>query len=94
MTLMEIVSKNADEIRRRFRLRELALFGSVARREESPSSDVDVLVTFEGAADFDRFMELKFFLQNLLDRKVDLITRKALRPELRSRIEEELVHVA
>ncbi|MCC6124999.1 MAG: nucleotidyltransferase family protein [Pirellulales bacterium] len=91
---MEIVSKNADEIRRRFRLRELALFGSVARREESPSSDVDVLVTFEGAADFDRFMELKFFLQNLLDRKVDLITRKALRPELRSRIEEELVHVA
>ena len=94
MTLQQILSEKAREIRNRFHLKEFALFGSFARHEESPTSDVDILVTFEGAADFDRFMDLKFYLQELLDRNVDLITRQALRPELRSRIEQELVHVS
>jgi hypothetical protein len=93
MTLVQILTEKSREIRNRFHLKELALFGSFARHEEDPTSDVDILVTFEGAADFDRFMDLKFYLQELLNRNVDLITRQALRPELRSKIEQELVHV-
>jgi predicted nucleotidyltransferase len=55
---------------------------------------VDVLVSFEGPADFDRFMELKFYLEDVLGRPVDLVTHPALRPELRARIEREATRVA
>ena len=61
--------------------KSLALFGSVVRGEDRPGSDVDMLVEFEGAATFDRYMGLRFFLQDLLGAPVDLVTRKALKPQ-------------
>jgi len=81
-------------LRRRFGVKDLALFGSTARDETSPNSDLDVLVEFEGKPDFDRFMGLKLHLEDLLGTKVDLVTAKALRPELRPQIEREAVHVS
>ena len=83
-----------DEIKARFGVRRLAIFGSAARAELTESSDVDVLVEFEGRATFDRFMDLKFYLEDLLARPVDLVTIKALRPELRPTIEAEAIDVA
>lgn len=82
------------EIRQRFSVRALAIFGSLARDEATDDSDVDVLVVFNGKAGFDLFMDLKFYLEELLTRKVDLVTEKALRPQVRKAIEEELIHVA
>ena len=84
----------ATNLRRIFGVASLAVFGSVARGEAGEASDVDILVTFEGTADFDRFMNLKFHLEDLLGRPVDLVTPNALRPELRPRIEREAIHVA
>lgn len=78
----------------RFGVKSLALFGSVARGEDRSESDVDVLVEFKGRATFDRYMELKFFLEDLLGGRVDLVTRKALRPSMRPAIEEEAIRVA
>jgi predicted nucleotidyltransferase len=72
----------------------LAVFGSFSRDEAGPDSDVDVLVRFADPASFDRYMDLKFLLERVLERKVDLVTDAALRPELRERIERELVRVA
>jgi len=97
MTKHEVLSRltgRAQEVRQRFAVKTLAVFGSVARGEGRPGSDVDVLVAFDGPADFDRFMDLKFFLEDVLGVRVDLITDKALRPQLRSAIEEEAIHVA
>jgi len=74
--------------------KSLAVFGSAARGEAGPESDVDLLVEFEGRATFDRYMALKDFLEELLGRRVDLVTRKALNERLRPRVEEEAVHVA
>jgi hypothetical protein len=82
------------EARTRFGVRELAVFGSVARDEATESSDVDVLVDFVGAATFDGFMGLKFLLEDALGARVDLVTRAALKPRLKSRIETELRRVA
>jgi hypothetical protein len=72
----------------------LSLFGSVARGEATEASDVDLLVRFEGRATFDRYMDLKFFLEDLLGRRVDLVTEKALREEVRPHVEQELLRVA
>jgi predicted nucleotidyltransferase len=72
----------------------LALFGSVVRDEGRPDSDVDILVEFEGAATFDCYMGLRFFLQDLLASPVDLVTRKALKPRLRPYVEQEAHYVA
>ena len=77
-----------------FGVKSLALFGSVVRGEDRPGSDVDMLVEFEGAATFDRYMGLRFFLEDLLDAPVDLVTRKALKPRLRPYVEREALYVA
>lgn len=92
--VLSLIAGHMDEIRERFGVSDLSLFGSLARGEGKETSDIDILVDFAGAADFKRFMGLKFFLEDLLGRPVDLATSKALRPEMRERIESEAVHVA
>ncbi len=83
-----------EEIRRRFGVRTLAVFGSIARDEAADNSDVDVLVVFNQRATFDIYMDLKFYLEELLGMSVDLVTDKALRPQVRQAIEQELINVA
>ena len=70
------------------------LFGSHARGEATPDSDVDILVEFEQTPNFDQFMDLKFHLEELLKKKVDLVTRHALKPRMRPIIEKEALLVA
>jgi predicted nucleotidyltransferase len=79
---------------RRFGVRSLELFGSLARDEAHAASDVDVLVEFDDGPTFDQFMDLKFFLEDLLARRVDLVTRAALKPRMRPVVEREAVRVA
>ena len=82
------------EIRERFAVSKLSVFGSVARNDTTASSDIDVLVEFKGKATFDLFMDLKFYLEELLGANVDLVTHHAVRPEMRQRIEQEKTDVA
>jgi len=82
------------EIRQRFSVKALSIFGSAARDETTDKSDVDVLVVFDQKANFDGFMELKFYLEDLLGTGVDLVTDKALRPQVRQAIEQEMINVA
>ncbi len=69
------------------------MFGSTARDTARVDSDIDVLVSFDGPATSERYFGVQFFLEDLLGRPVDLVTDKALRPELRPFIENEAVHV-
>ena len=78
----------------RLGVRSLAIFGSVARDEARLDSDVDVLVEFSGPAIFAGYMDLKFMLEALLERPVDLATTRALKPALRRRIESDLQRVS
>lgn len=73
---------------------QLWVFGSHARGASRKDSDVDVLVRFTGPASFDRYMELRFLLEERLGLTVDLVTEPALRPELRDRILADAVRVA
>ncbi len=74
-------------------VKSLSLFGSVARGEERSDSDVDILVEFRGRATFDRYMDTKFYLEEILGCKVDLVTPKAIKPRMKPYIMQELVHV-
>ena len=76
-----------------FGVTELALFGSVARDQGHDDSDVDILVSFDGPATSARYFGVQFYLEDQLGCPVDLVTEKALRPELRPYIEKEAIHV-
>jgi hypothetical protein len=69
----------------------LAIFGSFARGEERPDSDVDILVDFNVPVSIFKFLDVKERLETLLGRSVDLVTRDALKPQLRDRILAEAV---
>jgi len=88
-----LLSRHKAEIQRRFAVHSLALFGSHARDDARPDSDIDILVEFDGAATSARYFGLQFFLEDLLGAPVDLVTTKALRPQLRPFIERDAVHV-
>lgn len=78
---------------RALRVKSLAIFGSVARGEARPDSDLDVLVDFDGPATFDQYMDLKELLEQAAGCRVDLVTRQGLRPELAPYIEKDLLRV-
>ncbi|MCB9896768.1 MAG: nucleotidyltransferase family protein [Planctomycetes bacterium] len=83
-----------EDIRARFGVDALFLFGSAARDEACEASDVDLLVRFSGPATFSGFMGLKFELEGLLGCPVDLVTERALRDRLRPSIERDAIRVA
>ena len=77
----------------RFGVVELALFGSYARDEATDRSDVDILVRFDGPATSRSYFGVQFYIEDLLGRRVDLVTDKALRSEFRPYVEREATHV-
>jgi predicted nucleotidyltransferase len=92
-TILDRLIAEAPRLRREFDVKTLAVFGSMARGDDHEASDVDVLVTFEGRATFDNFMGLKLDLEDLLGRRVDLLTPPCLRPSMRAEIEREAILV-
>lgn len=88
-----LLAQSKPILAKRYGVTQLALFGSTARDVASSSSDADVLVAFDGPATSVRYFGVQFFLEDLLGCPVDLVTEKALRPELRPFIEKEAVHV-
>ena len=93
-TVLHSIEQSMGDIRERFPVKKLAIFGSFARGQGAAQSDLDVLVVFQQKATFDLFMDLKFYLEELLGIKVDLVTDKALRPQVRQAVEKELIDVA
>jgi len=73
-------------------VRSLAIFGSVARNESTSKSDVDILIDFDSKRLF-AFVGLKSYLENLLDCNIDLVTKDALHPALKSKILREAKNV-
>lgn len=79
---------------RQYGVLRYGLFGSFVRNEPTSSSDVDILVEFlPGQKTFDNFMNLAFFLENILGRRVDLLTKESLSPYLGPRILQEVEYV-
>lgn len=90
---LELLTRSKPELEARFGVTHLALFGSTARDTATSNSDIDVLVAFDGPATSKRYFGVQFYLEDLLGRPVDLVTEKALRPQLRPYVEREQVRV-
>ena len=92
--ILDRLNAEAPALKQKYGIKSLAVFGSMARGDDREDSDVDLLVTFEGPATFDNFFDLKFCLEELFGRKVDLGTPDTLRPEMRARVEKDLIQVS
>lgn len=91
--VLKLLTQHKPELVRRFGITDLALFGSTARDEAQEDSDVDVMVEFEGRSTAKRYFGVQFYLEDLLERPVDLVQKGVVRPELKSYIEKDLIHV-
>ena len=92
-TIITLLHDHREMLAEQFGARHLSLFGSAARDEMRPDSDVDVLVEFDGPATYDGYFSLKDCLEQLLSRPVDLVTTKGLKPRARQHVEQDLIRV-
>jgi predicted nucleotidyltransferase len=93
MNALRILRERDDEIKSKFHVSSIGVFGSFARGEGREESDIDVLVEFEeGFKTFDNFMDLKYYLEELFSRNVDLVTVNALKPQLKDAILEDVIY--
>ena len=90
MDALKVLKEHEKKIRVRFGVKRIGIFGSYARGEQKETSDIDILVEFE-VPTFDNFMDLIFYLEDLFDRKVDLVTTGGLSPYIASLVEQEVV---
>lgn len=93
MDVLTLLRHAEPELKKRFGVAKIGIFGSYIRGEERPDSDVDVLVSFrKGEETFNNYMDCKFFLEDLFGRNVDLVMKGAIRKRLRPSIISEVVY--
>lgn len=93
-SILATLTTNLALLAQRFGVREIGLFGSAARDELRPDSDIDLLVDFDAPPTFDRYFGLKDWLEQALGREVDLVTPGGLKPRIRPQVERDLIRVA
>ena len=91
--IKELIQKNKDKLREQYGLKEIGIFGSYVRGEQGEESDVDILIELEKPIGFVRFMRLENTLSGLLGTRVELVTKKALKPYIGKRILQEVKYV-
>ncbi|MEM2029646.1 MAG: nucleotidyltransferase family protein [Thermoproteota archaeon] len=91
--IRRILTEHKEELRRKYRVKEIGVFGSFVKGGQRKGSDVDILVEFEEPPSLFVFMDLEEYLSKLLGLKIDLVTKKALKPRIGKRILEEAVYL-
>ncbi|MFQ6055711.1 MAG: nucleotidyltransferase family protein [Methanosarcinales archaeon] len=89
----KILRENKPFLMEKFKIKNLGIFGSYLRMEQTKRSDIDILVEFNEVVDLLEYVELEEFLKKLMGIKVDLVSKKALRPELKDRILREVAYI-
>ena len=92
--LIKLFSDHKTELREKFHIESLSIFGSVGRGSAGPDSDIDILVRYFEPPGFFAFLELKRYLEEMSGRPVDLVTEGALKKQMREQILQEAIRVA
>ncbi len=91
--VLDILRAHLPEIKKRFGVKRLGIFGSVARDEATEGSDVDIIVEFEETPDLFVFIDLKEYLSDILHAHVDITTPKSLKPWYKKSILSEVIYI-
>lgn len=91
--IMKIIKQHKDLLRNNYRVKNIGFFGSVATKTNEESSDIDILVEFIAPVGFFKFIDLEETLTRMLGKKVDLVTKKALKPAIKEEILQQVVYV-
>ena len=91
--IKQILRQSKPFLQENYRVTELGIFGSYTRGEQTEESDVDVLIDYDKAPNLIMLVELKDYLSKLMQMKVDLVTKKGLKPRIRERILSEIVYL-
>lgn len=93
MNAIEILRRHENVIKQKYHVKKIGVFGSYVRGEQKKRSDIDILVEFKKTPDFFEFLKLEEYLRSILGRKVDLVTKDALKPYIGKHIIEEVVYL-
>jgi len=88
--LKEKIKSKRNKLEKKFSVKEMGIFGSYIRDEQSRDSDIDILVDFQKPISLFKFLDLEEYLSELLNGKIDLVSRKALKPQIGQRILQEV----
>lgn len=89
--IREILKKNKMKLKEIYKVNKIGIFGSYARNEQQEISDIDILVKFSEPIGWE-FLDLKEFLETILNIKVDLVTINALKPQTKDKILKEVIY--
>ena len=91
--IQAVLSEHKAGLTQQYKLKELGIFGSYVRGEQKKGCDIDILVEFDKLPDIFQLIDLEDHLRKLLHKKVDLVRKRAIRPELKDEILQEVVYV-
>lgn len=92
--IKNILSLNKNKLKKKYKIKELGAFGSYVKDKQKKSSDIDILVEFKKDGEtFDNYMELKFFLEDALKTKIDLVIKDTLKEDIKEDILSEAIYV-
>lgn len=90
--ILSILKSLKSEIKKKYKVKNLGLFGSYVKKEQKETSDIDILVEFEEDADLFHLIGLSLFLEESFNTKVDVVSKSALKKELRDIILQEVIY--
>ncbi|MEW6108209.1 MAG: nucleotidyltransferase family protein [Nitrospirota bacterium] len=91
--IKNIIIQHKDELRDKYKILEIGIFGSYIRGEQKRKSDIDILVRFDEPVSLLQWVSAENYLSDLLEIKVDMVPKEDVRPELKKRILKEVVYV-
>ncbi|MDR4498503.1 MAG: nucleotidyltransferase family protein [Candidatus Scalindua sp.] len=91
--IKKIIQQHREELKKNYAVKEIGIFGSCARGEQNEKSDIDILIELEKPVGFVKFLKLEKYLSLLLEAKVEIVTKKALKPYIGRQILREVSYV-
>ena len=91
--ILKILKEHEIELREKYGVKSIGIFGSYVRGEEREDSDLDILVEFDRKIDLFDFLELEEYLSEILGVKVDLVLKRALKPRIKESVLKEAIYL-
>ena len=92
-SIRKIIIKHRRELRRKYHVKEIGIFGSYIHGEQKKKSDIDVLIDFHEVPGFFKFIELEDYLSSMLGIKTDLVMKDVLKPHIGRQILSEVIYI-